>query len=487
MTANINTISGDDKALIQTYTKIVATIGPQSRDLNTLSDLLDAGVNVFRLNFSHGSHQAHLETIENIRQLEASRQQPITIMADLQGPKLRVGKIAENTQLELGQKFELHLDEVDGCQERAHLPHPNIFACAEVGHRLLVDDGKVMLRISKVSQDIIFTEVEVAGTISSNKGVNVPDAELAISPLTEKDILDLRFALQQDIKIFALSFVQKAEDVEFLREVAKTPIKIVSKLEKPAALQDLEKIVRASDAIMVARGDLGVELSPSSVPVAQRRIIRECRQQGKPVIVATQMLESMTHLPTPTRAEASDVANAVYSHVDAVMLSGETAVGKYPIETVEMMKKIISEAESDISSAYTKGTDLNDKPIQEKADNVSISISKATKELAYSLQCQSIVSFTTSGSTSILVSSQRPHSQLFALTASKDTAKFLSFVWGIHSFVTDDATNFDDMVSIMRNTLLDKGCGESGELVVTTAGVPFGQSGTTNMLRVERL
>ncbi|MGH1487028.1 MAG: pyruvate kinase [Cellvibrionaceae bacterium] len=481
-----NNISPEVNTLINTSTKIIATLGPGSREPEMLANLHSVGVNVFRLNFSHGSHEHHQETIERIRRLEEDLDEPITIMADLQGPKLRVGEIAENTYLELGQTFELHLDDVPGDNKRAQLPHKNIFDVVEIGHRLLVDDGKVMLKVTKATNDVIYTEVLVAGSISSNKGVNVPDAMIPIKSLTEKDKKDLIFALSQNINIFALSFVQSASDVEYLREVANQPIKIVSKLEKPAALQDLENIVQQSDAVMVARGDLGVELSPSAVPVAQRRIIRECRQQGKPVIVATQMLDSMTNLPTPTRAEASDVANAVYSGVDAVMLSGETAVGKYPIETVHMMKEIISQAENDVDTPLIE-TATSQKMLSNKHQKISQSISRAVKELAQSLNCHSIASFTTSGSTSISIARQRPSSQLIALTASPDTARFLSFVWGTKSVVTRDASNFDDMVSIVCSTLLNKGYSKTEELVVITAGVPFGQPGTTNMLRVEQL
>lgn len=481
-----NTPSTELDKFISTSTKIVATLGPASRSPEMLDKLYRTGVNVFRLNFSHGSHEDHQETIDRIRDLEKKLQQPLTIMADLQGPKLRIGKVADNTVLDLGQTFDLHLNEVAGNHQRAQLPHKNIFDVVQVNHRLMVDDGKVMLRVTAVEESIIRTEVIVAGAISSNKGVNVPDATIPIKSLTEKDEADLKFALAQNISIFALSFVQSAEDVSYLRKVAKQPIKIVSKLEKPAALQDLDNIIDQSDAIMVARGDLGVELSPSAVPVAQRRIIRECRQRGKPVIVATQMLESMIYIPTPTRAEASDVANAVYGGVDAVMLSGETAVGKYPIETVRIMKEIIADAEQDKDTPRATV-----EPIENTMENtpqkVSLSISRSIKELSKSLNCHSIASFTTSGSTSISIARQRPSSQLIALTTSTETAKFLSFVWGTTSVITQDAAGFDDMVSIVCATLLDKGYSQKDEMVIITAGVPFGRPGTTNMIRVEQL
>ncbi len=477
--------SNSSQNLPHTATKIVATLGPSSSNFTAIKDLFNAGVNVFRLNFSHGSHNDHARTIDNIRQLEKEVGSPITIMADLQGPKLRVGKIGEDAKLEQGQSYQLHLNSVEGNNQQAQLPHENIFAVAEVGHRLLVDDGKIALTITKIEPHILHTEVTVAGTIKSNKGVNVPDATLDIKSLTEKDKQDLAFAIEKEIYIFALSFVQKAEDIAYLRATAGVPIKIVSKLEKPAALQDLENIISASDAVMVARGDLGVELSPSSVPAAQRRIIRVSRQQGKPVIVATQMLESMTDLPTPTRAEASDVANAVYSGVDAVMLSGETAAGKYPLETVKMMKDIIFQAETD-EETHT----IENEPETHHADScqkVSQSVSRAVKTLSETLDCHSIASFTTSGSTCIAIARERPSAKQIALTAQRETARFLSFVWGAKSIVTHDASNLEDMSSIVEMTLLQGKHAQEGDLVVITAGVPFGSPGRTNLLHIKRL
>jgi len=480
----MNTIQNVTKNVTQTATKIVATLGPSSNDLETIELLYQSGVNVFRLNFSHGTHHDHIQTIINIRNIEKKYDEPIAIMADLQGPKLRLGAIDEKTYLEAGQEFSLYLEPVLGNKNQAQLPHKNIFDIAEVGHRLLVDDGKVSLKITAVEEDVIRTSVIVAGSISSNKGVNVPDAALPIKSLTEKDKKDLEFALSNDINIFALSFVQSAEDIRYLRKIAKHPIKVVSKLEKPAALEDLNNIIDASDAIMVARGDLGVELNPSAVPIAQRKIIRLCRQKGKPVIIATQMLESMTELRTPTRAEVSDVANAVYSSVDAVMLSGETAAGKYPLETVCMMKEIIAQAENDEETKSAETTSSDD---DNDCEKVSRSISRAVRELSSSLGCNSIASFTTSGSTSISIARERPTAQQIALTADKNTAKFLSFVWGAKSVVTDDASNFDDMVSIVCDNLLKRGYSKKDELVVITAGVPFGTPGRTNLLRIERL
>jgi pyruvate kinase len=478
-------MSKPDSRHTQSATKIIATLGPSSSDLESIKNLYTAGVNVFRLNFSHGNHEDHAKTIANIESLESELNIPIAIMADLQGPKLRVGKVKDNSELIQGQEFQLHLNPVEGNTERAQLPHKNIFKVAKEGHRLLVDDGKIALTITKVEPEILYTEVTVAGVIKSNKGVNVPDATLDIKSLTEKDVRDLAFAISKGIRIFALSFVQHASDIAYLRKAAETPIRVVSKLEKPAALLDLEKIVDASDAIMVARGDLGVELNPSSVPAAQRKIIRACRQQGKPVIVATQMLESMTDLPTPTRAEASDVANAVYSSVDAVMLSGETAAGKYPLETVRMMKNIIQEAEADEETKL--GETFTEKDDVDSCKKVSRSISRAVKAMSESLDCNSIASFTTSGSTCIAIARERPNAKQIALTANRNTAKFLSFVWGAKSIVTEDARNLEDMSLIVSDSLLKGGHAKEDELVVITAGVPFGSPGRTNLLHIKRL
>lgn len=474
---------------LETSTKILATLGPGSSDKSTIEDLYAAGVNVFRLNFSHGSHENHAQTIANIRQLEQERGTPIAIMADLQGPKFRIGTLPSDVVLQVGQTFKFHLREVPGTKDQVQLPHKSLFAAAQADNHLLIDDGKLVVRVTRVEPQVLTTEVIIGGPISSNKGVAIPDTRIPVNALTDKDKKDLHFALANDIRIFALSFVQKTEDLLYLREQAGTAIRIVAKLEKPAALEDLAGIVDEADAIMIARGDLGVELSPGAVPVAQKKIISQCRTQGKPVIVATQMLESMTHMPTPTRAEASDVANAVYSRVDAVMLSGETAVGKYPVATVRMMKDIIAQVEQDLKSKpvadeplgeHSSATANNDKQISQ-------AIGHAVRELADTLASSAIASFTTSGSTAITIAGQRPAAPLAALTADAHTARFMAFLWGTRSLVTEDASNFDDMVSIVRSTLLQHGICKTDDRVIITAGVPFGSPGKTNIVRVETL
>ncbi|WP_419904434.1 pyruvate kinase [Kiloniella sp.] len=465
-------------------TKIIATLGPSSQDRRNIYALLEAGVDVFRLNFSHGSHDAHRKTIYLIREIEAAIGRPITLLADLQGPKLRIGQVDKGTMIKQGELFDLVLDEIIGNGKQATLPHAEIYRTVKPGSRLLLDDGRLSLRVTETSDRKISTTIEVGVVLSSCKGVNVPDVTLPIGSMTAKDRLDLTFALSQGIKIFALSFVQVVEDVHELRTLAKEPISIVSKLEKPSALDHLAGIVEASDAVMVARGDLGVELSPDQVPIAQRKIVATCRQLGKPVIVATQMLESMISAPTPTRAEASDVANAVYARVDAVMLSAETAAGSYPIEAVSVMGDIIERVESDV---FEHGIPTVNSNLEPKGKQVPFAMSKAVKELCKSLDCETIATFTTSGSTAVSMARERPEAHILGLTANTDTARFLSLVWGVQSIATPDASNFSDMVTIVRETLLEDKPDKKGELVIVTAGVPFGTPGGTNLIHVENL
>lgn len=459
-------------------TKILATLGPATAHEEGISSLLHAGADVFRLNFSHGSHEDHAKTIKLIRQLEESLDRPIGIMADLQGPKLRVGTIKEGTRLEKGQTFLLQLEKIVGDQSSACLPHPEIYEVIQPGHRLLIDDGRIILKVNKADQASITTEVEIGGPLSSNKGVNIPDVKLPIPALTPKDKNDLSFALSQEIDFFALSFVQSAQDIIDLRSVAGQDIRIIAKMEKPAAMDDLENIIKEADGVMVARGDLGVELSPDQVPVAQRKIIAKCRSYGKPVVIATQMLESMIHAPTPTRAEASDVANAVYAGVDAVMLSAETAAGSYPVEAVKMMDAIIRRVESEI---------LQEAPIAKITESTPIqfAVSHSVRELASSLKCRKIATFTTTGSTAIAISRERPEANILGLTAQTKTARFLNLVWGVQSVCTQDASTFDEMTNIVKSTVQERSLAQSGETFIITAGVPFGTPGSTNVIRVE--
>lgn len=407
-------------------TKIVATLGPASSSEAKIRALFEAGVDVFRFNFSHGTHADHQERFDIVRRLESEAGRPISVMADLQGPKLRIGTFPDGPiRLTNGAPFRLELAEAPGTAERATLPHPEIFAAIGPGTDLLLDDGKVRLRVLRSGKDFADTEVVTGGPLSDRKGVNVPNAVLPLSALTDKDRKDLRFALDMGADWIALSFVQRPEDVAEARRLIAGRAAVLVKLEKPAAIDQLEPIIEISDAVMVARGDLGVELPPERVPSLQKRIVRTCRSLGKPVIVATQMLDLMVSAPAPTRAEASDVATAVYDSADAVMLSAETAAGQYPVEAVTMMSKIIQNVESD---SYYLAHAHAEHPLPE--GTVSDAITLAAREVAESIKARCIITYTTSGSTTIRASRERPKVPILCITSSLSTARRLAMAWG---------------------------------------------------------
>jgi pyruvate kinase len=461
-------------------TKILATLGPASDNEDTIRKLLLAGVNVVRLNFSHGTHEEQKARLMIIRKLEEEIGRPIGILADLQGPKLRIGTFSNGKeQLENGQSFTLYLDKHDGDKNGVQLPHPEIFAVQEVGHELLVDDGKIRLRVTRIEPGIMETEVLVGGVISNRKGVNVPGVQLPISALTEKDRRDLDYALEIGVDWVALSFVQRVEDMVEARKLVNGRAGVLAKLEKPSALDDLEQIIAHSDAIMVARGDLGVELPPERVPSIQKRIVEASRSQGKPVIVATQMLESMIHSPVPTRAEASDVATAIYDGADAVMLSAETAAGDFPLEAVAVMGRIISETEAD--KHYRKM--LRVYPIEGEVSDAD-AIAAAASQIAKSRACQVVVTFTSTGSTTFRAARHRGEVPILALTPSDHVARKLSLVWGVYSVQTRDVTSFAEMVGKSVRMVQRKGMAKLGDRIVVTAGVPFGTPGSTNVIRL---
>ncbi|MBV8652813.1 MAG: pyruvate kinase [Alphaproteobacteria bacterium] len=460
--------------------KIVATLGPASSTHDTIAALFQAGVDVFRLNFSHGKQDDHRERVEIIRAIEKQTGRPIGIMADLQGPKLRLGTFAEGAaMLATGGSFRLDLTKKPGDGKRAPLPHPEIFAAMEVGTELLLDDGKVRLRVDKCGPDFAETEVVVGGKLSDRKGVNVPNAVLPLSALTEKDRSDLSFALDLGVDWVALSFVQRPEDVAEGRKLVAGRAGILVKLEKPLAIRHLDEIVELSDAVMVARGDLGVEMPPEDVPPMQKQIIHACRQAGKPVIVATQMLESMIHSATPTRAEASDVATAVYDGADAVMLSAETAAGEYPLEAVAIMNRIVARVEHD--PLYRSAMDTT---LQAPEHTPSDAISLAARQVARTVDAAAIVSYTTSGATALRAARERPDVPILVLTSNLQTARRLALLWGTHCVHTRDVSNFGDMVQKAIRTAHREGFAENGARVVITAGVPFGTPGATNILRI---
>ena len=467
----------------QRHAKIVATLGPSSASKEMIRALFLAGVDVFRLNFSHGTHDQHRERHTQIREVERDVGRPIGVLADLQGPKLRVGTFSDGpVTLVAGSSFRLDLTDRPGDATRAYLPHPEIFAALKPGATLLLDDGKLRLAVKRCGADFADTDVVVGGVLSERKGVNVPDVVLPLSALTAKDRRDLAFALGLGVEWLALSFVQRPEDLDEARALAGDRAAILTKLEKPSAVEALDAIVAKSDAVMVARGDLGVELPAEKVPGMQRRAVRACRHAGKPVIVATQMLESMINAPVPTRAEASDVATAVYHGADAVMLSAESASGRYPLEAVRMMDRIITEVESDpyhrqvVESLETSRESTN-------AD----AICAAMDTIAGILPLAAIVTYTTSGFTSLRAARERPAAPILSMTPSLATARRLSLVCGVHSVQTPDVADVAEMVDHARRCAQQEGVAKPGETILISAGMPFGTPGSTNLLHIAQV
>ncbi len=464
-------------------TKIIATLGPASATAEVVTRLFHAGADVFRLNFSHGTHENHAALIAIIRELEEKAGRPIGILADVQGPKLRVGRFSGGrVHLQTGQTFRLDLNPTPGNALRVNLPHPEIIGAASLGCTLLLDDGKLRLRVERKRDDALETQVVVGGPLSDRKGVNVPDVVLPIPALTEKDRDDLAFALEQGIDFVGLSFVQRPEDVAEAKAIAAGRAWIMTKMEKPQAVENLDEILRLSDAVMVARGDLGVELPPEEVPLAQKRIVRTARQLGKPVVVATQMLESMITAPAPTRAEASDVATAVFDGADAVMLSAETAAGQYPFEAVNIMDRIVARVELDTGwRAITETSRPAPEPSSADA------IAAAARQVSHTIGAQAIVAFTSSGSTALRIARERPESPVIGMTPSLSTARRLAVVWGVHAVVSPESHSMSDAVAKATRVAHTEGFARSGEEIVVAAGVPFGHPGTTNALRVAAL
>ena len=460
--------------------KIVATLGPASSSEDTVRQLFVAGADVFRLNFSHGSADDHRARFALLRKLEAQTGRPIAILADLQGPKLRVGTFADGpVLLAQGQPFRLDLDPAPGNTQRAGMPHPEIFAALVPGAELLLDDGRLRLVVEDCGPDFAHTRVLVGGKLSERKGVNVPGVVLPITALTAKDRRDLALALELGADWIALSFVQRPEDVQEARALIGTRAAIVSKLEKPSAIDQLEAIVAASDAVMVARGDLGVELPAERVPAIQKRIVRMCRALGKPVIVATQMLESMVDSPVPTRAEASDVATAIYDGADAVMLSAESASGQHPVAAVAMMNRIIEEVEAD--PFYRQHIDASHTSAQPGAD-VAQAICCAMRRSVALLRAAVVVCYTSSGQSSLRAARERPEAPVLSLTTHKATARRLALVWGVHSVHIEEVVDVPQMTTSACATALREGFAASGQSIVAIAGIPFGTPGTTNLM-----
>ncbi len=464
-------------------TKIIATLGPASSTTEIITRLFQTGADVFRLNFSHGSHEDHAARIASIREIEKRFDRPIGILADVQGPKLRVGRFAGGkVHLQTGQAFRLDLNPTPGDARRVNLPHPEIIAAAAINSHLLLDDGKLRLRVTHKRDDHLETEVIFGGPLSDRKGVNVPDVVLPIPALTEKDRIDLDFALNAGVDYIGLSFVQRPEDVIEAREIAAGRAWIMVKMEKPQALDNLDEIIRLSDAVMVARGDLGVELPPEEVPLAQKRIVRTARQMGKPVVVATQMLESMITAPAPTRAEASDVATAVFDGADAVMLSAETAAGQYPFEAVNIMDRIVARVEQDAGWRQ-----ITDAARPEPEGSASDAIASAARQVAHTIKAPAIVAFTDTGMTALRVARERPDCPILGLTPRAETARRLAVVWGVHAVIANEIDSFTAATDEAREEARKENMAQPGDRIVVTAGVPFRQSGGTNMVHVAKV
>jgi pyruvate kinase len=470
--------------------KIVATLGPASADRAVIQALFEEGADVFRFNFSHGSHADHKARHDIVRAIEKDLGRPIAILADLQGPKLRIGQFAGGkTTLQAGAEFTLDRNPEPGNETRVCLPHPELFEAIRAGQSLLLDDGRVRLKVTGSGDDFIRTQVVNTGVLSDRKGVNVPDAVLPIPALTEKDRRDLSFALELGVDWIALSFVQRPEDVQEAKELVKGRAGVLAKLEKPAALERLEEIIEQSDAVMVARGDLGVELPPERVPGVQKRIVRLCRKHGKPVVVATQMLESMVTAPVPTRAEASDVANAVYEGADAVMLSAESASGQYPVQAVAIMNRIISEVERDplYPALIDAQRDAAQNPPLQGNVNKGDAISAALRDVTKIMGVTATVAYTTSGHSALRTARERPLVPIVSITPSQETARRLALAWGVHSTVSTNVYTVDEMVAAACRTALAEGFVKPGDQVAIAAGTPFGQPGTTNLLRLAEI
>ena len=463
--------------------KILATLGPASADQETIAKMVREGADAFRVNMSHGEHEAHAETILQIRAVEKKTGRPLGIMADLQGPKLRVGDFTGGKAfIRHGAHFTLDRNPEPGDDSRVCLPHPELFDILDKGERLLIDDGRLRLRVTRAGKDELLCTAEVGGEISDRKGVNVPDSVIPVPALTEKDRRDLAFAIEQGVDWIGLSFVQRPDDIAEARRLMGGHGALMAKIEKPSAVDRLDEIIEQSDGIMVARGDLGVEVNPEEVPPLQKRIIETARGTGKPVVVATQMLESMINSPTPTRAEVSDVANAVYDGADAVMLSAETAVGNWPVEAVTIMDRIAGQVEGDVT--YSERIHIAETPPDPTlADALALSCAR----IADTLPIEGIVVFTGTGSTARRVARERPSVPMLVLTPSLATARRIAMLWGAHAVQTKDIGSFEGMIAKGKRMALRHGFGEPGSRLIALAGVPFGTPGATNLLHVVTL
>ena len=460
--------------------KILATLGPASDTPEMIEKLFTAGADIFRINMSHTSHDAMRALVAAIRGVEAAHDRPIGVLVDLQGPKLRLGRFADGAiDVKPGDRFTLDSDDTPGTQERVYLPHPEIFAALAPGHAVLLDDGRVRLKVLEADGNHALTEVVQGRRLSDRKGVSLPDSELRVSALTPKDRRDLDAALAEDVDWVALSFIQRPDDIAEARKIVRGRAGIMAKVEKPQAVERIDEIMDLADAVMVARGDLGVEMPLEAVPGVQKQLTRAARSAGKPVVVATQMLESMISAAVPTRAEVSDVATAVFEGADAVMLSAESAAGDYPVEAVETMDRIAARVEQDRLFPGIINAQRNE-PESTGADTITAS----ARQIAETLNLAAIVCYTSSGSTGVRASRERPSVPIIALSPIRKTARRLSVVWGLHCVVTGDVHDVDEMVHRACSITFSEEFGTPGQRITIIAGVPFGKSGTTNLLRV---
>ena len=464
-------------------TKIIATLGPSSSSPLKIHSLFQAGADIFRLNFSHGTHSDHRKKVFHIRQYEKRLGRPIAILGDLQGPKIRIGTFKKKSiTLVNNQKFELDLDPEPGNEKRVFLPHPEIFKSVKKNTKVLIDDGKILLNIIGVNSEKITTEVLNGGKISNMKGVNIPDTLIKMSSLTKKDIKDLEFCLDLSLDYVALSFVQKAKDLIDLKKHIGSQTGIMAKFEKPLAIKRMDEILFHCDAAMVARGDLGVEMPPEEVPIIQKRIVQSCRDFGKPVVVATQMLDSMINSPSPTRAEASDVATAVFDAADSLMLSAETASGKFPVQSVQIMDRIIRGVENDDSYRQI----LESKKITLE-ETTSDAISSAASQVVKTVLAKAIFTYTRSGATAKRAARERPTVPIIGLSPDRITARQLALIWGVHTIHALEPKSFSGMIENACDLAKKEGIVKRGDYVVVTAGAPIGVSGWTNNLRIAKI
>jgi len=465
--------------------KILATLGPVSSSNDIIEKIFKSGCDVFRLNFSHGSFETHRQNLETIRSLEEKYDHASCILADLQGPKLRVGEFI-NTEavLKKGQKFILDTNSTLGDSKRVNFPHYEIYDYLTPNSVLLINDGRIRLQVIEQNKDQLITQVLNDGIISNNKGVNIPDVILPIDSLTKKDKADLQKALEMNVDWVALSFVQQAEDIIKLKKIVNGKALIMAKIEKPSAVKNIDEIIKVADGIMIARGDLGVEMPTEKVPIVQKNIIKRCRHFGKPVVVATQMLESMISNLVPTRAEASDVANAIYDGTDAVMLSGESAVGNYPVESVSTMDSIIETVEKDRNNF---NLEINTIDTLKTIDNTD-AITSAAYSIANNAGAKAIITFSVSGKTTLRMARERAPVQVIGLSPNIKTARKMQIAWGVNSCHSiHDAENITEMVNIACRVVKNKKLVKTDDSVIITAGVPFGNAGSTNLLRIAKI